>query len=201
MSMVGPDFFDHLERQMALQSNDRLAEIVREGISVTLPHEQGGTATRMPTERQMQEAYIAARELERRAGGVPEPIPHDPEWMDIPEYHIAVEQDRQMKSSVPLSEKRPANVRKEPQKLPTPEWWDKPAAVSVADRHALADITEVAIVEIPDDLTLEELEALILAGMPRRIEDFWHIPTPSELEQAHAALRTLLEKANEHDRD
>jgi hypothetical protein len=193
--MIGPDFFDHLEREMALKSNDRLAEIVREGIAVTLPHEQGGTATRMPLERQVQEAYIAARELERRAGGTPEPIPHDPDWADIPEYRIAVEEDRAPKSSVPASEKRPANVRKEvtPAK---PEWWDKPAAVAVQDRHALADYKEIAVVELPDDLSIEELESLILAGMPRRIEDFWHIPFPSELEQAHAALKMLLEKAN-----
>jgi hypothetical protein len=190
--MIGPDFFDHLEREMALKSNDRLAEIVREGIAVTLPHEQGGTATRMPLERQMQEAYIAARELERRAGGTPEPIPHDPDWMDIPEYRIAIEQDRLPKSSVPLHEKRPANVRRE-EKLPTPEWWGQTATVTQQDRHALAEITEVEVVEIPEDLTAEELEALILAGMPRRIEDFWHIPVPAELAQAHAALKRLLE--------
>ena len=83
-------------------------------MSVTLPHEQGGTATRMPLERQVTEAYVASRELERRAGGTPEPIPHASEWDDIPEYRIAIEEDRTMKSSVPLHEKRPANVRKTP---------------------------------------------------------------------------------------
>jgi len=195
MSTFGPDYFDLLERNMKAESNDRLAEIVREGISVTLPHE-AGTSTRMPTERQMQEAYFATRELERRVGGEPEPVPMYEDWADIPEYRLAVEEDRRPKAPVPAKRKRPATRRKE-EKLPTPEWWDTPAAVSVADRHALADITEVAIVELPDDLTLEELEALILRGMPARAGDHWHIPIPQELSEAHAALKILLEKAQE----
>jgi len=190
MSTFGPDYFDMLERNMASESNDRLAEIVREGIAVTLPHE-GGTATRVPTERQTQEAYYATRELERRAGGEPEPVPMYEEWESIPEYRIAVEQDRAPKSSVPLSEKRPANVRKErptEEKLPTPEWWGATATVE-------SPLDEEVEVELPTSKTLPQLEKQILAGMPRKQDDHWHIPDARELAEAKAALTVLLDRA------
>ena len=176
------------------ESNDRLAEIVREGISVTLPHE-AGTATRMPTERQMQEAYYATRELERRVGGEPEPVPMYEDWNDIPEYHVAVEADRAPKSSVPVERKRPANVRKPKteEKLPTPEWWDawdaSPEAVEVFP------LDEEVEVELPTGKSLAQLEKAILSGMPQREDDHWHIPDAKELAEAKAALTVLVTRA------
>jgi hypothetical protein len=193
MSTFGPDYFDLLERNMKAESNDRLAEIVREGISVTLPHESG-TATRMPTERQMQEAYFATRELERRVGGEPEPVPMYEDWADIPEYHVAVEQDRAPKSSVPVERKRPANRRKKKvtvpeEKLPAPEWWDdepKPEGTFPLD--------EVVEVKLPTRKSLPQLEKDILNGMPRRVDDRWVIPDAKELAEAKAALTVLVER-------
>jgi hypothetical protein len=198
MSTFGPDYFDLLERNMKAESNDRLAEIVREGISVTLPHE-AGTSTRMPTERQMQEAYFATRELERRVGGEPEPVPMYEDWSDIPEFHVAVEADRAPKSSVPAERKRPANPRKRKpkvevtvpeEKLPAPEWWDdepKPEGTFPLD--------EVVEVELPTGKTLAQLEKQILDGMPRRVSDRWQIPDARELAEAKAALTVLVERA------
>jgi hypothetical protein len=196
MSTFGPDYFDSLERNMKGESNDRLAEIVREGISVTLPHE-AGTATRMPTERQMQEAYFATRELERRVGGEPEPVPMYEDWSDIPEYHIAVEEDRRPKA--PAREKRPATPRKRKpkvtvpeEKLPTPEWWD---AVSEERPTGTFPLDEEVEVELPTGKTLKQLEEQILSGMPRRISDRWQIPDARELAEAKAALTVLVERA------
>ena len=197
MSTFGPDYFDSLERNMKAESNDRLAEIVREGISVTLPHE-AGTATRMPTERQMQEAYFATRELERRVGGEPEPVPMYEDWESVPEYRVAVEQDRAPKSSVPASKKRPATPRKRKEKVtvpaeapPAPEWWDDLDGERPVGTFPLDEIVEV---ELPTRKSLAQLEKQILSGMPRREDDHWHIPDAKELAEAKAALTVLVER-------
>jgi hypothetical protein len=196
MSTFGPDYFDSLERNMKGESNDRLAEIVREGISVTLPHE-AGTATRMPTERQMQEAYFATRELERRVGGEPEPVPMYEDWSDIPEYHVAVEADRRPKA--PEREKRPATPRKRKEKVTVPEeapsppeWWDDLDGERLVGSFPLDEVVEV---ELPRGKTVPQLEKDILNGMPRRVADRWQIPDAKELAEAKAALTVLVERA------
>ena len=187
------DYFDSIAHALAKESNERLAQRVKDGITAELPGDwhPEGTQTRVPTERQLHEAYVAAQELERRAGGKPEPIRT---WEETHSFTDAdLERIANERISI-LSVKLPTITTAKPATISEP-WWLKDDG-STAVRHPLTTEEEM-VVELPKDATLEELEETILKGMPQRGEEgVWHVPDAKELAEAKAALKVLVARAD-----
>lgn len=192
------DYFDAIAHALAKESNERLAQRVKDGITAELPGDwhPEGTQTRVPTERQLHEAYVAAQELERRAGGKPEPIKT---WEPVMTDADLLRFDEVVHGfSVVKAGRRvdPVEVKPVGGNLPEPDWWMKDDG-SASIRHPLTTEEEM-VVELPEDATLEELEETILKGMPQRGEEgVWHVPDAKELAEAKAALKVLVRRAND----
>lgn len=182
---VDQSLLDSLARHMRSESSEQLGERVRDGIPAILPHE-GGTEMRVPTPRQFLEAWVASHELERRARGLAGEPPPRPIIQVTAIEAPFVEHPPIHPPGYVFTDESGDEIPPE-----KPEWWD------ATERHALAEVEEVEPVDLPRDITVEELEAMILRGMPRREEDVWRIPSPQELAEAHAALAALVVRARE----
>ena len=144
------DYFDAIAHALAKESNERLAQRVKDGITAELPGDwhPEGTQTRVPTERQLHEAYVAAQELERRAGGKPEPIKT---WEPVMTDADLLRFDEVVHGfSVVKAGRRvdPVEVKPVGGNLPEPDWWVKDDG-SASIRHPLTTEEEM-VVELPE---------------------------------------------------
>lgn len=185
---------DSLAAQMSRESTEQLGMRVRDGIPAILPHEGGGTEMRVPTSRQFLEAWVASHELESRARGLAGEPPPAPVYQMIGVSDLVLDEPPPAGVEYVYIPEQTQRVHVDPEPVVVPE---KPAWWAETERHALAEETEVRSVDLPDDITLTELEEKILKGMPRRVEDTWRIPSPQELAEAHAALAVLIQRARQ----